>query len=198
MGSVIVTNIVSLDGFDRDADGSPLSLNMDAAFDAYNLERMRRAGSVLLGATSFQMFSSFWPHVAQAPADPANPGLSDTNREFSRIYNRLPKAVVSDTYSPEAANPWHDTTTPVRRDEAAAWVDARRAQDVGDVAVFASKTMWNGLLRDGLVDEIHLIVSPCALGQGGPVFEQHTELDLLESRRLDGSQNLLLRYRPRS
>lgn len=198
MGSVIVTNIVSLDGFDRDAEGSPLSLNMDAAFDAHNLERMRRASTVLLGARSFQMFSSFWPHVADAPADPANSALSETNREFSRLYNRLPKVVVSDSYAPDRDNPWHDTTTPVRRDEVASWVAAGRADDPGDVVVFASKTMWNGLLRDGLVDEIHLVVSPIALGAGGSVFEQRAELDVLESRRLDGSDNVLLRYRPRS
>jgi dihydrofolate reductase len=196
MGSVIVTNIVSLDGFDRDAEGSPLSLNMDAAFDAYNLERMRRAGAVLLGARSFQMFSSFWPYVAEAPADPANPGLSEDNREFSRLYNRVPKAVVSDSYAPGADNPWQATTTQVRRDEVASWITDRRAGE-GDVVVFASRTTWNGLLREGLVDEIHLVVSPRALGAGGPVFEQRTELEVLESRRLDGSDNVLLRYRPR-
>jgi dihydrofolate reductase len=197
MASVIVTNIVSLDGFDRDAEGSPLSLNMDAAFDAQNLERMREAGTVLLGARSFQMFSSFWPHVADAPPDPANPALTDTNREFSRIYNRLPKVVVSDSYTPGADNPWHATTTQVRRDEVAAWIQAH-ADDDGEIVVFASKTMWNGLLRAGLVDELDLVVSPCALGAGGPVFEQQTELDVVEARRLDGSANVLLRYRPTS
>jgi dihydrofolate reductase len=196
MGSVIVTNIVSLDGFDRDADGSPLSLNMDAAFDAYNLERIGQAAAVLLGATSYQMFSGFWPHLADAPADPANPALSDTNREFSRTYNRLPKVVVSDSYEPAPDNAWFDSTTRVRRDEVASWIGAQRDRQDGDLVVFASRTMWNGLLRDGLIDEIHLIVSPGALGAGGAVFDQYTELDLLEARRLDGSANVLLRYRP--
>jgi dihydrofolate reductase len=195
MASVIVTNIVSLDGFDRDTEGSPLSLNMDAAFDAHNLARMRRAGTVLLGARSFQMFSSFWPHVADAPADPANPALTDTNREFSRIYNRVPKVVVSDSYTPGSDNPWHATTTQVRRDDAAAWIRAH-ADDDGDIVVFASKTTWNGLLRAGLVDEVDLVVSPRALGAGGPVFEQRTELEVLEARPLEGSANVLLRYRP--
>lgn len=196
MGSVIVTNIVSLDGFDRDADGSPLSLNMDAAFDAYNLERIGRARAVLLGATSYQMFSGFWPHVADAPADPADPALTETNREFSRTYNRLPKVVVSDSYEPTPDNAWFDSTTRVRRGEVASWITAERNPEAGDVVVFASRTMWNGLLRQGLVDEIHLIVSPRALGAGGAVFDEHTELELLEARQLDGSANVLLRYRP--
>jgi dihydrofolate reductase len=195
VGSLIVTNIVSLDGFDRDAAGSPLSLNMDAAFDAYNLERMRGAAAVLLGATSFQMFSSFWPHVADAPADPANPALTDTNREFSRLYNQLPKIVVSDGYVPESDNPWHDTTTRIRRDEVASWIADHRDDD-GDLVVFASRTMWNGLLRQGLVDEIHLVVSPRALGSGGAAFDEDAELELLGAVALDGSQNVLLRYAP--
>ena len=194
MGSVIVTNIVSLDGFDRDAEGSPLSLNMDAAFDAYNLERIRGAAAVLLGATSYQMFSSFWPYVAEAPADPANPGLSDTNREFSRIYNRVPKVLVSDNHEPAADNPWFDTTTRVGRDEVADWVAAQRGRVAGDLVVFASRTTWNGLLQQGLVDEVHLVVGPRALGAGGPVFEQPTQLRLLGARRLDGSENVLLTY----
>jgi len=198
MASVIVTNIVSLDGFHSDVDGSPLSLNMDAAFDAYNLERMRQAGSVLLGATSYQMFSSFWPHVAQAPADQANPALSEDNREFSRIYNELPKVVVSDRYTPPQDNPWSATTTRVARQDAAAWISRERSRDAGDIVVFGSRTTWNGLLRQGLVDEIHLVVSPRALGAGIPVFEDRTELAVMEARVLAGSDNVLLRYDARS
>jgi dihydrofolate reductase len=195
MGSLIVTNIVSLDGFDRDASGSPLSLNMDPAFDAYNLERIRAAGTVLLGARSYQMFSSFWPHVADAPADPANPALSETNREFSKVYNRVPKVVVSDSYAPEVGNPWFSTTTAVRRNEVASWLEADRSSD-RDVVVFASNTTWNGLLRQGLVDELHFVVSPCALGSGGAVFAGRTDLRLLGVRALTGSENLLVRYAP--
>jgi dihydrofolate reductase len=196
MGSVIVTNIVSLDGFHCDADGSPLSLNMDAAFDAYNLERMRHAGSVLLGATSYQMFSSFWPHVADAPADPANPGLSEDNREFSGLYNRLPKVVLSDGYTPPEDNPWFATTTRVGRQDAAAWIERERSSERGDVVVFGSRTTWNGLLRQGLVDEIHLVLSPRALGSGVPAFEQRTDLALVGATVLDGSDNVLVRYAP--
>lgn len=195
MSPVIVTNIVSLDGFDRDASGSPLALNMDPAFDAYNLERIRAAGAVLLGARSYQMFSSFWPHVADAPDDPANPALSPTNREFSAIYNRVPKLVVSDSYAPEPDNPWFATTTAVRRDEVASWLEAPREAG-GDVVVFASSTTWNGLLRQGLVDEIDFVVSPCTLGSGRLALAGRTELSLLEARALPDSANVLVRYAP--
>ena len=43
MRVVTVCNIMSLDGFYEDPSGNPLALNMDHAFDAYNLERIRAA-----------------------------------------------------------------------------------------------------------------------------------------------------------
>jgi dihydrofolate reductase len=196
MVSVIVNNIVSLDGYYSDVDGSPMGLNMDETFDAYNRERIERAGVVLLGRTSYQGFSSYWPHIADAPADPANRALSEDNRATSRVYNRLPKVVVSDSWEPGTDNPWYDTTTRVRRDEVAGWIAGQRSAGDGDVLVFGSHLMWNGLLRDGLVDELHLTVSPTALGSGTPLFTAPTGLDLLEARSFDGSGNVLLRYRP--
>ena len=73
-----------------------MALDMDDAFDAYNLERIRAAGTVLLGRRSFEGFSSYWPDIANAPDDPFNRALSDNNRELSSIYDRLPEMVVSD------------------------------------------------------------------------------------------------------
>jgi riboflavin biosynthesis pyrimidine reductase len=54
--------------------------------------------------------------------------------------------------------------------------------------------MWNGLLAKGLVDELHLMVGPAALGGGTPIFGQPMSGRLIEARRFDGSENVLLRY----
>lgn len=196
MRTVIVSNIVSLDGCYAAPDGSPLVLNMDEAFDAYNLERIRHAGSVLLGRASYEGFSSYWPHIADAPADPDNRALSDDNRELSRIYNALPKVVVSDTYAPPPDNPWHTTTTVVRRDELPAWIADERGRDGGDILTFGSRTMWNDMLARGLVDELHLMVGPNVVGAGVPVLPPGTRLALLDVRTFAGSGNVLHRYSP--
>jgi dihydrofolate reductase len=196
MRRVIVNNIVSLDGFYADDAGSPMGLNMDETFDAYNRERIEHADVVLLGRASYQGFSSYWPQIADAPADPGNRAVSEDNRAFSRVYNRLPKVVVSDSWEPGPENPWYDATTRVRRDEVASWLAEQRTAGDGDVVVFGSHLMWNGLLAQGLVDELHLTVSPCVLGSGTPLFTRATALQLLEARQFDGSENVLLRYRP--
>jgi dihydrofolate reductase len=196
MRKVIVTAAMSLDGYYADPAGNPLVLNMDAAFDAYNLERMRAAGTVLLGRTSFEMFSGFWPAVADAPEDPANPALSRVNREFSRRYNEIPKIVVSDGFEVPAGNPWHGTTEVVDRAGIGPRLAAERAADGGDIVVFASRTTWHGLLTGGQVDELHLVVGPNPIGTGIPLFAGPAALALAGCRRLDASDNVLLRYAP--
>jgi dihydrofolate reductase len=194
MRTVIVCNIMSVDGYYEGPDRNVMALNMDAAFDAYNLERIRSAGTVLLGRTSYEGFSSYWPDIADAPDDPDNRALSDDNRELSRIYNGLEKVVVTDSYTPPADNPWHDTTTVVRRDDVAGWLVDERGRDAGDILTFGSRTMWTGLLEQGLVDEFHLMVGPAALGGGTPMFGVPADLTLRETRRFEGSDNVLLRY----
>jgi hypothetical protein len=42
MRKLIVTNIVSLDGYVDGPGGNPMALPMDHSFDAYNAERLRR------------------------------------------------------------------------------------------------------------------------------------------------------------
>ena len=194
MRTVVVSNIVSLDGFFEGPGGSVMALNMDAAFDAYNLERIRAAGTVLLGRRSFEGFSSYWPRVADAPHDPLDRALSDDNRRLSRLYDPLPKIVVSDGFVVPADNPWHGVTTVVPRAAARDRVLAEKQHGTGDILVFASRTTWNGLLVQGLVDEIHLMVGPRPLAGGTPAFDRPADLQLLDVRRFEGSDNVLLRY----
>jgi dihydrofolate reductase len=194
MRTVVVSNIISLDGSFEGPGGDVMALNMDVEFDAYNLERLRAAGTVLLGRRSFEGFSSYWPHIADAPHDPHNRALSDDNRELSRLYDLLPKIVVSDGLIVSADNPWRGATTVVPRAAAAARATAEKQRGTGNILVFASRMTWNGLLAQGLVDEIHLMVGPRALAGGTPAFDRPTDLALLDVRRPDGSDNVLLRY----
>jgi dihydrofolate reductase len=196
MRKVIVNNIVSIDGVFADDDGNPLVLNMDDAFNRANLESIEGADVVLLGRDSFDFFSAYWPFIADAPVDDGNPQFDEVNRGISRRYNVVPKVVVSDRGAVPVENAWHDATTVVPRAESAAWVAAARAEHAtGDVVIFASHVLWNALLAEGLVDELHLMVSPDAVGTGIRAFTTHAALDLVDVRRFEGSRNVQLRYR---
>jgi dihydrofolate reductase len=83
-------------------------------------------------------------------------------------------------------NPWRQVTTVVGRGDAAAWLAAEKNRGSGDILIFGSRTTWNGLLPQGLIDELYLMV--------GPAFEAPVALALLDVRRFEGSNNVLLRY----
>ena len=196
MRQLIVSTAVTLDGFCAGPGGNPLVLHLDAAFDAHNLDLMREAGAILLGRASFELFGSFWPLIADAPDDPANPALSAVNREFSRRYHAIPKLVVSDGYAVPDDHPWRDTTTVVPGAALPQTLRREKEADGGPIVVFASHVLWNALLAEGVVDRLDLVVGPDAIGEGVPAFTRPTRLTPLECRTLPDSRNLLLRYAP--
>src|SRR5213080_4617094 len=112
MRKLIVSNIMSLDGYYTGLGNNIMVLPMDTAFDAYNAERLRAADTLLLGRATLEGFKSFWPSVAQDPT--ARPVL----REISRRDDEIEKVVVSDSLSPEQTKPWHANTRILRRPEA--------------------------------------------------------------------------------
>jgi len=186
MATLIVCNIMSLDGYYADATGNPLVLPMDDAFDRHNLEVLGGADRILLGANSYRMFMGFWP--AQA----TNPEAGETHRAFGELYGRLPVSVVSDSLTDDDVAPWRARTTVVPRDQAEAHVKGLS----GTVAVFGSRITWTSLLAAGLVDQVHLVVGATVLGGGTPLFaEPIAGLTTAGVERLDGSDNVLLRYR---
>jgi len=200
MRTVIVNNIVSLDGFTASADGKPLVLQMDAAFDLANLQSISSADLVLLGRDSFDGFSGYWPFVADAPesADPAAPEartVNATNRAISRAYNALPKVVVSDRGDIPKENAWFGSTTRISRADATEWLRHVKMSGDGDIILFASHTLWNSFLADGLIDEMHLMISPNILGAGVPAFTSPAQLELIQARTFNGSSNAQLCYR---
>lgn len=199
MRTLIVNNMISLDGYTSAADGNTSVLRMDSGFDQANLESIESADVLLLGRDSFDGFSSYWPSIAEAPA-PADPesadaqAFDDVNRRISRAFNSLPKVVASDRGLIGRDNAWHDTTTVVPRAALTQWVQQSREDGDGAIVVFASRVLWNVLLAAGLVDELHLMVSPNALGSGIPAFTAPAQFEVLQTRTFPGSSNVQLRY----
>ena len=104
MRKLIVSNLVTLDGYYEGIDKSVDSLfdyfhedyAGDQTFDAYMLERLRAADTLLWGGRSnFLGNMSYWPGVTD------DPNASAIRREFARIMNPMQKVVVSDKLTTE-------------------------------------------------------------------------------------------------
>lgn len=189
MRKLVVTILISLDGYAAGPGGEFMAMPLDESFSDYNVERLRTADTLLLGRRTFLGFRSYWPPVATDPEQPA------VEREISRLNTAARKVVVSDSLSAGDLSGWGESEL-VRR--AAAHDAVRRLKDEpgSDILVFGSIPVWNDLLAAGLVDELHVMVGNAILGDGVPAFTAGLPelFRLREARQLTGSDHVLLVY----
>jgi dihydrofolate reductase len=206
MRRLIVSNAMSLDGYYTGPDDNVMVLELDPAFDAYNAECLRAAGTLLLGRRSFEGLKSFWPSLADDP----DPRWTPAQREVSRLDNAIDKLVVSDSLTAEQTGPWRHNTRIVSRADAHQQIAELKRHPGNDILVFGSRTLWNDLLARGLVDELHLMVGPVVVGGGTPIFDgqpaiasahrpdrpfdSRQSLRLVDTHTWKGSGNVLVRY----
>lgn len=189
MRKLVVSILMSLDGYAAGPGGNVMMLPLDESFSAYNLERLRSADTLLLGRTTFEGFRQYWPSIADDPTQP------ETEREISRRNTAARKVVVSDTLEATDTAGWGQTLV-VTRAEAANVVRRLKREDGADILTFGSMGTYNALLAAGVVDEVHVMVGNGLLGDGVRAFTVPLDhrLQLLKTRQLDGSDNVLLVY----
>jgi dihydrofolate reductase len=189
--TLVVTNIISADGFYSGPNDDIMAMPFDTTFSDYNAERLRAADTLLLGRRSFEGFRDYWPSIADDPDQPP------VEREISRLDNAIDKVVISDTLTDDDLGPWRDTTRIVRRADAHDAVRDLKRGPGREILMFGSHVLWNDLLQVGLVDELHLVIGAAFLGNGVPVFTgPRTGLRLMDVRQLGDSQLILARYAP--
>jgi dihydrofolate reductase len=190
MRKIIVYNVISLDGYFTGLgnDVSVMFPMMGNVFDSYNTELLRTADVHLMGRVSFELFQGFWPKVAK---NPTSDEWTDAQRDLSQAGKYVKGIVVSDTLEGN----WQDVRI-IRRQDVYQQLAELKHQEGKHILITGSRTLWNDLLAHDLIDEIHLLIGNRILGQGVPVFagQTSTSLRLIETRRWEDSDNILLHY----
>jgi dihydrofolate reductase len=123
--------------------------------------------AILMGRVLYDEWSAYWPDNADQP--------------FGDVINPIKKYVVSNSLT---SADWENTEV-IPGDGAAEKLREIKAQDGGDISMSGSPTTVRWLLREGLLDELNLLVHPIAVGEGmGRLFpedEPTVPLKLLRS-----------------
>ncbi len=172
--------MVSLDG----VVGSPQEWAFpysDAEMEATNAAGMAASDALLLGRVTYEEFAAFWPN------QPAGTPMID-------YINGVAKFVVSSTLKEPLG--WNNSTL-IGGDVAEKVADLKR-QPGKDITVIGSDKLAHSLLRDGLLDELRLMVHPVIVGGGKRLFEGGgalVGLELIESKTF-GTGVVYLTYGP--
>jgi dihydrofolate reductase len=181
MGTLVVTEFVSLDGVFEDPGGSESfehggwTFEYDRGEDGnqFKLDELMNAEVQLLGRVTYEGFAAAWPS-REGP--------------FADKLNNDPKYVVSSTLEdPE----WQNTT--VISGDVAAEVAKLKDETDGTILVAGSGMLVAALLEADLVDELRLMIFPTVLGRGRRLFPEgidRLKFTLAESRTVgpDGVQ----------
>ena len=185
MKSVILQEFVSVDGLAAGRDGSvdfvPSATKSDQSFGKRQLEFIDSIDTILLGRVTYQLFAQHWPNVN-----------SGEEKVFADRINAIPKVVFSNSLK---RAPWggFEPATVVNT-SAVAEVERLKQGTGKDMVVWGSLSIARELMKQGLVDEVQLIVCPVVLGEGRKLFESSDasgEMHLLTTRSFDRGAVLL-------
>jgi len=168
MRKLVVGTFLTLDGVmqapggpDEDHDGGfahggwavPL---FDEQMGQYMTDLTNRAGALLLGRKTYEIFAASWPQAGDD--DPIAAKL-----------NSVPKYVASRTLKNVE---WNNST--LLTGDVAEEVANLKQQEGDEIQVSGSGELVQTLLKHDLIDEFHLLIFPVLLGGGKRLFADGT------------------------
>src|SRR5215211_2953508 len=180
MRKVIASELVSLDGVMEKPEEWAFSYSNDEMEEA-NAAGMADSDAMLLGRVTYEGLAAFWPN------QPGGTPMVDH-------INSVRKYVVSGTLQEPLE--WQNST--LIKGDIAEEIAKLKRQPGKDITIIGRGSLVRSLLRDGLLDELGLMVHPIVLGSGKRLFEDGSDrkpLELVDSRTF-GTGVLYLTYQP--
>jgi dihydrofolate reductase len=183
MAKLIYAAISSLDGYVADSEG-----NFDWSVPSEEVHRFvngleREVGTYLYGRRMYEVMR-YWETASTGN------GEQSAGQEFAESWQASDKIVYSRSLQQTSTS-----RTRLEREFEPGAIQQLKAQGTRDIAV-SGPTLAAQALRHGLVDEIHLFLSPILIGGGTPALPDNLRLplELLDQRRF-GNGVVHLHYR---
>ena len=170
---LIYSSITSLDGYVADVDGNFDWAAPDEEVHAFVNDLERPIGTHLYGRRMYDVMSA-WESMPLTDQPPAV-------REYAEIWRAADKVVYSTTLETAST-----TRTRIERTFEPEAVRRMKASVERDISIGGPELAGHAL-RAGLVDELHLFVTPVIVGGGQRALadDLHLALELLNERRFN-------------
>jgi len=182
MRSIVVFNMVSLDGYIADVNGDMSWAHKQAEeWNTFVAGNAKGDCVLVFGRITYEMMARWWPTPQAMMSMPA----------VAERMNSLPKVVFSRTLDQAS---WNNTRL-VKRDVVAE-IREMKQESGPDMVMFGSGTVVSQLTQAGLIDEYQIVVNPIILGAGKSMFAGITEKLVLKrtNTRVFGNGNVFLCY----
>ncbi len=180
MRKVALAMFISLDGFIEGPNRELVPPAYSADLDRYWIKaNSAEADLMMYGRVCYEGMAQFWTS-------------SSAPKEEAKTLTAVPKIVFSRTLKSAT---WSNTT--IVRDNIADTVMKLKEQAGGDIVLIGGAGIANTFMKQGLIDEYRLLVSPIVLGAGTPLFQggySRFNLTLADSKTFDTGA-ILLTYR---
>ncbi|HEP1843227.1 TPA: dihydrofolate reductase family protein [Streptococcus suis] len=173
MRKLVIFLHMSLDGIVEGPNGA-----MDIGFVQYNHELEEfanqvtaKADTILWGRSTYEMMYHYWPNML------GNLEASEHERKHAAWVNAVEKLVCSTSLLEVTCN-----NASLIKGNLIQHLHIEKSKDGGDILVLGSPRLAQFLLKEGLVDQLCLTVSPVIVGAGFNLFNGISgTLKLLES-----------------
>ncbi|MEZ5428972.1 MAG: dihydrofolate reductase family protein [Pyrinomonadaceae bacterium] len=162
-----------------------MTWNPDDEFMAFINSHFDSSDTLLLGRKMAGEFINYWESALDKNPD----------TPFARQIVETPKVVFTKTL--DGSN-WNNTT--LAKGDLAEEIAELKKQNGKDIAVVGGAGFVSSLIKEGLIDEYHLIVNPTAIGSGMTIFnllDGVQKFTPIEAKLYSGGKTVLS-YKPKN
>ena len=150
MRNVVLIMTASIDGYVAAPHGHAGGMPEPEELKQWKLDRIRRAGTHIMGRVTYEEMAGFWP---------------TSTDDYAAPMNEIPKVVFSKTLQHA---PWPESS--IASGDLADEIASLRRQPGGEIIAWGGAQFAQALSRAGLVNEYAIVTQPVAYGGGMPLF----------------------------
>ena len=162
-----------------------MTWNPDDEFMEFVNSRFDSSDTILLGRKMADGFIKYWENAFDKNPD----------TPFAKKIVELPKVVFTKTLDEST---WNNAT--LAKGNLAEEIADLKKQNGKDIIVVGGAGFVSSLIKEGLIDEYHLIVNPTAIGNGMTIFNSLDRIQKftpIESKLYSGGKTVLS-YKPKN